>query len=600
MNSSLSSRIRNGTLLVLLPILLVCGFALPDLWRLGGAIRGVLQENYISIASAQHMQAALQNLQVAELEGDARPTLPGLSDEFSHWLNIEMQTLTEIGEPETARDIEVSANTLFAEIASAPSGTRHDAEFDHLTSRLNFLIRLNENALWRNDKALRRMGQNLISTLGASLVLAVALSIALSVFISRTISRPLTSLASQFRKIKERKTPDRLRAQELLELQEVATNFNQMADQLEYYERLNVERLLFEKSKIEGIVKRLQDGLILIDSEGKVAHINEIGARVIGVAAADTTGQLFETLPSNAPSFLRIREELRSLGKEDRGVRRIEMDLHLGDHDRTFLLNVMPMSESDRVLGILLILQDVTYIRDQDRARANLVATLSHELRTPLTSLGLAAQLLEQEQSTLPADRRKLLGTILSEFSRLTELTDELLDLTRGRVPSMRLRQMKFNLGKLIEDFARRFSIQADEKHIKLETSVGALPDIYGDPMKISFVISNLLANAIRYTPQEGVVRIAAGPASSAMLKLEVSDTGPGIAPEIREHIFERFAQYVADGHPPGSAGLGLAIAKEIVNAHGGRIFVESTPGHGSKFIVELPIEGGISEPEAA
>jgi len=599
-NSSLSSRIRNGTLLVLLPILLVCGFALPDLWRLGGAIRGVLQENYISIASAQHMQAALQNLQVAELEGDARPTLPGLSDEFSHWLNIEMQTLTEIGEPETARDIEVSANTLFAEIASAPSGTRHDAEFDHLTSRLNFLIRLNENALWRNDKALRRMGQNLISTLGASLVLAVALSIALSVFISRTISRPLTSLASQFRKIKERKTPDRLRAQELLELQEVATNFNQMADQLEYYERLNVERLLFEKSKIEGIVKRLQDGLILIDSEGKVAHINEIGARVIGVAAADTTGQLFETLPSNAPSFLRIREELRSLGKEDRGVRRIEMDLHLGDHDRTFLLNVMPMSESDRVLGILLILQDVTYIRDQDRARANLVATLSHELRTPLTSLGLAAQLLEQEQSTLPADRRKLLGTILSEFSRLTELTDELLDLTRGRVPSMRLRQMKFNLGKLIEDFARRFSIQADEKHIKLETSVGALPDIYGDPMKISFVISNLLANAIRYTPQEGVVRIAAGPASSAMLKLEVSDTGPGIAPEIREHIFERFAQYVADGHPPGSAGLGLAIAKEIVNAHGGRIFVESTPGHGSKFIVELPIEGGISEPEAA
>jgi two-component system, NtrC family, sensor histidine kinase KinB len=591
-NSSLRSRIRNGTLLVLIPVLLVGAFAVPSIWRLGTATEEILQENYISIEASQHMEFALHNLQVAELEGNGRTALPGLSNEFRHWLNIELDTLTEIGEPETARDIDSSAHLLFNEIAIAPPGTHHDAEFDHLFSRLNFLIRLNENALWREQAHTVNLGRELVSTLTVSSVIALLLALALSWTISRTIARPLTALASQLRDVGERKHPEHLGRQDLSELQTVAASFNQMADQLDYYEQLNVDRLLFEKSKIEAIIHRLEDGVVLVDAEGKVAHVNDVAASVLGVDVGDTMGKSFEDLPSKAPAYLRIREELRIQAKDSQAVQPIEVELHVQGRDRTFLAKPMRLSEGQYALGTLLILQDVTYIRDQDRARTNLVATLSHELRTPLTSLGLAAQLLDGEKPVSLADRKKLIKTILSEFSRLSELIDELLDLSRGRVPSMGMRRVRFGLAKIIEDLARRLAIQADEKEIKLEVNVGPLPEIFGDPVKISWVVSNLITNALRYTPQGGLVEVIARPMGSQAIHMEVKDTGPGIPPDIREHIFERFAQYTVDGQPPGSVGLGLAIAKDIVNAHAGRLFVESDGHHGSRFIVELPTTG--------
>ncbi len=592
MNSSLRSRIRNGTLFVLIPVLLVGVFAVPSIWRLGTATEFILQENYISIEASQHMEFALHNLQVAELEGNGKPALPGLSNEFHHWLNIELNTLTEIGEPETARDIDSSAHLLFGEIATAPPGTRHDAEFDHLFARLNFLTRLNENALWRDDARAIQLGRELASTLTVSLVIALLLALALSWTISRAIARPLTQLAGQLHDVGERKQAERLGPQVLSELQSVVTSFNQMADRLDYYEQLNVDRLLFEKSKIEAIIHRLEDGVVLVDAENKVAHINEVAAIVLDVEVEATMGKSFEDLPSKAPGYLRIRDELRTRVKNEQAVEPIEVELHVRGRDHTFLVKPMRLSEGQYALGTLLILQDVTFIRDQDRARTNLVATLSHELRTPLTSLGLAAQLLDQEKPLSIPERKKLIKTVLSEFSRLSELIDELLDLSRGRVPSMGMRRVRFGLGKIIEDLARRLAIQADEKEIKLEVNVSHLPEIYGDPVKISWVVSNLITNALRYTPRGGRVEVIARPIGSQAIHMEVKDTGPGIPPDIREHIFERFAQYTVDGQPPGSVGLGLAISKDIVNAHAGRLFVESDGQHGSKFIVELPTTG--------
>lgn len=258
--------------------------------------------------------------------------------------------------------------------------------------------------------------------------------------------------------------------------------------------------------------------------------------------------------------------------------------------DHNFLVSRVRLTEGKYALGTLLIFQDVTYIRDQDRARTNLMATLSHELRTPLTSLGLAAQILDRKASPSVSEQKELVHTILSEFSKLSELTGELLDVSRRPSHAIGVQNVRFNLTKLLEDFAKRFAIQASEKQIELEVRASTLPEIYGDPVKISWVVSNLMTNALRYTPQGGRVELLARPAGSERIRVEVKDTGPGIPPEVRDHIFERFAQYVIDGQPPGSAGLGLAIAKDIVNAHGGRIFVESQVGHGSKFIVELPI----------
>ncbi len=391
------------------------------------------------------------------------------------------------------------------------------------------------------------------------------------------------------RGISQRKSQVRLGPQPLAELEAVAREFNQMAERLEQYDKLNVERLVYEKSKTEAIIESLEDGVLLIDTDGIVAHINEIASLILGVDQQDALGSPFDDLSSNHPHYLRVRDALRTLQRAGTDGHRTEIDLHVRGREHSYVLKPVPLHHTvGKSLGTLLILQDVTYIRDQDRARTNLVATLSHELRTPLTSLALSAELLSREDVDTNAKSGELLQVILEECSRMRQLTDNLLNLARGEVPAIAVQQKRLDLARLAADVTHRFAIQAREKHVSLEEHIGAVPEIIGDAVKLSWVISNLLGNALRYTPAGGTITVAARGTGHAT-RLEVTDSGPGIPADMKDYIFERFVQYGSDGFEKGSAGLGLSIVKEIVEAHGGRIFVESANSHGARFIVEIP-----------
>jgi signal transduction histidine kinase len=177
----------------------------------------------------------------------------------------------------------------------------------------------------------------------------------------------------------------------------------------------------------------------------------------------------------------------------------------------------------------------------------------------------------------------------VEETTRMNELADNLMNLARGNIPSIPTERERIELTKLIAQVTKRFAIQAQEKDVSLETRVEGEPVVNADRVKLSWVISNLVGNALRYTPQAGKIVVAASAKESQLVVLEVSDTGPGIPPEIRDHVFERFAQYRTPGHEPGAAGLGLSIVKDIVEAHGGRISIESNGAVGTRFIVQLP-----------
>ena len=589
MTSSLRSRIRNGTLLLLALVIAFGAYALPRLSSLGGAIRETLYRNYISIEAGQNMHAALRTLELAERDGKAREVLPSARDNFMHWMDIEKHDFTEVGEPQLAADLERRARSLFDEIASSPPGARQDQEFELLHSRIDDLIALNKAAMFRADSRASQLGTHLTYEFAGGLAILLIVGAALSIWMGWALSRPLTELAERLRGISQRKIHVRLGPQSLAELEEVAREFNLMAERLEHYDRMNVERIVYEKSKTEAIIESLEDGVVLIDSDGIVAHINEVAALIMGIEPADALGSPFDDLSSNHPHYIRVRDSLRNLSKADSEVARVEVQLHIRGRDHTYVLKPVPLRQEGRALGTLLILQDVTYLRDQDRARTNLVATLSHELRTPLTSMALLAELLRREEDSLTPKQRDILRAILEESSRMKQLADNLLNLARGQIPLIAVQRVALDLAKIVEDVTKRFEIQAQEKKIHIETHVDKLPEMQGDPVKLSWVVSNLIGNALRYTPEGGTIQVAAGPSGNNFARLEVADSGPGIAPEIRDHVFERFAQYGANGYAPGSAGLGLAIVKDIVEAHGGRIFIESNNGHGSRFIVQLP-----------
>jgi len=590
---SLRNQIRNGALAMLLVALVFGALALPEVHWLGGSMRQTLYRNYISIEAARHMRAALWNLELAARDGKAAQVLPQSRDQFMHWIEVEEGDITEVGEGPLAHDIHERGRRLFDGIAR--DGGRvpgaHDAEFAALHARLDRLIDMNRDAMFRADSRAVRMGDRLTYEFAAGLLVLLLLGVAIAWTLAWNISRPLAELTDRLRSFSLRGPSLRLGKQPLAELDAVAVDFNKMAERLEQFEKLNVDRLVYEKNKTEAIIESIEDGIVLIDPDGVITHINEVAAIILGVEREEALGCALDDLNSSHPHYLRVRSALQTAAHQPLDSQRVEVDLHVRGREHNYILKPVPLRQGDgKSFGTILILQDITYLRDKDRARTNLVATLSHELKTPLTSLALSAELLERAKEKFDPKQRELLATITEDVTRIRNLANDLLDLARGEAGTIAMRTTPVDLDRLLAAVVKTFQLQAEQKQVTLSDRVAQpLAQILADPVKLSWVVSNLIANALRYTPSGGTIELTAE-AVGGSVRLKVSDNGPGVAPEVRDHLFERFAQWNVNGSEPGSAGLGLAIAKEIVEAHGGRIFVDSVLGQGTCFTVELPI----------
>ncbi|HJU11185.1 MAG TPA: ATP-binding protein [Candidatus Binataceae bacterium] len=584
---SLRSRIRNGTLLMLAIALALGVLAIPTVYRLGGAIRETLYRNYASIEASQHMHAALYKVQMAQLNGTLAAVLAPGRETFTHWINVELNDITEVGEAEVASDIERRGNRIFDEL----SGGVHvpdNREYDELHQRIDELIAMNQRAMFRADSRSSQMSDRLAYEFAAGLFLLLLLGTAVAWPLASNLSRPLSELSDHLRGFSLRGPSVRLGEQPLAELQTVASEFNRMAERLEQFERLNVDRLIYEKGKTEAIIESLEDGIVLIDIDGIVTHMNEVAGIILGIEREDALGSSFDDLNSNSPHYVRIRSALAH-ATQNADDQRIEVDLHVRGRDHTYALKPVPLRQTDGgSFGTILIFQDITYLRDKDRARTNLIATLSHELNTPLTSLGFCVDLLLRKRE-LNSEQQELLTSIQEDLARMRHLASNLMELARGQTPAITVQSVPVDLAEMVQGVMKGFALQAEQKQIRLEANVEQpAPRIRADPLKLSWVVSNLIANALRYTPSGGTISISLSRMGNTV-HLRIADTGVGIPPELRKHLFERFAQWTVNGSRPGAAGLGLAIAKEIVDAHGGRIFVDSESGQGTSFTVELP-----------
>jgi NtrC-family two-component system sensor histidine kinase KinB len=581
-------RIRNGTLLMLAMALVLGAFAVPTVHRLGRAIRETLYRNYASIEASQHMHAALYDLQLAQAHSTVSAALMRDREIFTHWISVELNDITEVGEAALASDIERRGRRIFDEVAGRGSQPATAEEFNQLHRRIDQLIEMNKAAMFRADSRTVQMSDRLAYEFAMALAVLLVLGAALSWTLAWSISKPLDELSERLRSFSLRGPSLRLGEQPLAELQAVASEFNRMAERLEQFEKLNVVQLLYEKDKTEAILESIEDGIVLLDPGGVVTHINEVAGIILGVEADDALGSDFDDLNSNHPHYLRVRAALQRVATQPLKEQRVEVDLHVHGRNHTYVLKPVPLQEMGRSFGTILILQDITYLRDKDRARTNLVATLSHELNTPLTSVGFCLELLLRK-TNLDAEERELLISIQEETARMRRLATDLLDLARGHGPAIAVQSIPVDLVQLVQTAIKGFVLQAEQKQVRLEAEFDrSAPKIRADPIKLSWVFSNLIANALRYTPSGGAISVSLSGIASGTL-LRISDTGPGIPPHVREHLFERFAQWNVNGSEPGAAGLGLAIAKEIVDAHGGRIFVDSELGQGTRITVELP-----------
>ncbi len=343
-----------------------------------------------------------------------------------------------------------------------------------------------------------------------------------------------------------------------------------------------------ERSKIDAIIESVEDGVIVLDGARAIVHINEVAAAILVLDAKP--GTVLDTLAGQNPHVARLLAALRD---QTTGVGApAEFKVFLRGRDHTYLGRELKWTgPAMEPLGTILLLQDVTFIRDQERQRTNLIATLSHELKTPLTSLALGAELMAEAAGAATTDhQRELLETVRNDIERLKTIANNLLDASRTSLARIGVERRPILLERVIGEVCRPLGMQAREKNIALEVLTPQAPiPIWGDPIKLPWVITNLVGNALRYTPPGGRITIALE-RDAKIARATVTDTGRGIAPELMPRIFEPYAQFPDHGAAMGSAGLGLYIAKEIVEAHNGRIFAQSDRGRGTIFTIEIPL----------
>jgi len=354
-------------------------------------------------------------------------------------------------------------------------------------------------------------------------------------------------------------------------------------------ERTRIDVVLEQKAKTEAVIEAIEDGLIVLDPEGMVADVNEVACAILELSREQMLGMRFQDLATTHPHYLRVREAVRELlAHPDQERDRVEVTLFLRGRDHHYVLRPTPFHAPDgSPAGLILTLQDVTYLRDQEAQRENLLATLSHELRTPLTSLRMALELLRKQVDQLDEEQRSLLEAAHEDTLRLQDVAQQFLDLARTRAMAIAFERQPIDIAAVVAGVGRLFAVQAREQKVDLEVASSAVGTILGDETKLTWALSNLVANALRYTPSGGRIRLATEATDGTVL-VSVSDTGPGIPAERQERIFERFVQQT-DGGPAGAAGLGLAIVRDFVQAHGGRILLDSAVGRGTRFTLELP-----------
>jgi NtrC-family two-component system sensor histidine kinase KinB len=374
------------------------------------------------------------------------------------------------------------------------------------------------------------------------------------------------------------------------ELGRLAGEFNQMAAQLGQYHEMNIDQIISEKNKGEAILSSIEDGLVVFDTALKVTGINPAGRRMLDLEFSEVTTLVCDDILPSPNVREMIRRTVETGVQPDVPEEQRIITLQKGDHSLHYHFSVTPIRGRDRNLsGIVLLLRDVTRLKEVERLKSEFIMAASHELRTPLTGMGMSVDLLlEHAAQGLAEKDRELLQAAHEEVHRMKALVNDLLDLSKIEAGKIELEFENVAVQNLFENVQEVFKGQAEMKQVKLTSELtGDLPKVRADANKVTWVLTNLISNALRYVRQAGQIQIVAKKIGSHV-HLSVRDDGPGIPPEYQSRIFQKFVQ--VKGRQSGGTGLGLAICKEIVRAHGGAIWVESSPGQGSTFTFTLPV----------
>ncbi|MDP0500578.1 MAG: ATP-binding protein [Verrucomicrobiota bacterium JB022] len=443
------------------------------------------------------------------------------------------------------------------------------------------IIELNSRSIADTFSAFEMRTETFIWVTIISIFAALLLALLLSYRISDRIVHPIEEFTEKAELIGQGDFETRVSYHAQDEVGRLALSFNRMLDRLRAYRRLLNAEITQTRMTLETIVKNLPVAFYFYDQEGELIITNDAAQDLLRAP------EWQEGPPEDVGILRRQVQESRKLYAPD------QLDdaliLHVYNEERFFLPTVF-FVEGDRTKsGVVLMLQDVTKLRLTSDLKNDLVAIVSHELKTPLTSARLSLYMLSEEQfGDLNEVQRELVATAKDDLDRQLKTIQSLLSLSKIESGSSRLERQTFQPRELLENSAEesRQAVEDAQLHLQIEAPQ-TLPAIEGDPFRLQLVLSNFISNAIKFSPPGGNIVLRASPTGTDEVRFSVIDQGPGIAPEFRSRVFNKF--FRIPHQDKKGAGLGLSIAREIALAHNGEVGCESEMGKGSEFFMTLP-----------
>ncbi len=415
-------------------------------------------------------------------------------------------------------------------------------------------------------------------SVGLALLAAFAITAILSVAVSSSVAGPLRAVMDSARRFAAGDLSARSVVGRRDEIGELARILNHSADQLQ----ARLTEIARERARTGAILSAMEDGLLAVDHDGAVLLANDILVTSLGLR--DFAGRHYLEVVRQRDVTALIEDVLRS------GARR-EAEVAVAHARRVYALAGVPFPGLEGAPhGAVLTFHDVTERRRVDQVRRDFVANASHELRTPLTSIRGFVEALEDGALEEPPTAQRFLGKIRAHADRMAALVADLLELSRLEAGERPLDCVAVSAVEIAEEVALSLQPQALERAVSVAIADEGAPPVVTDAEALRRILENLVENAIKYTRQGGQVQVSVRPRPGGSVAVEVADDGPGIAAEHLPRIFERFYRVDrARSREMGGTGLGLAIVRHLAETLGGRIAVESAPGQGTRFVLELP-----------
>ena len=545
-----------------------------------GTTPKIIHVNYDSIAYSDRMKEAWNAL--------AQPTRYSTHkreewlNQFENALNMEDRNLSEPGEKQIVEQIRV----LWSSTKANPNISQQD--FQKMLEFFRQLTDVNEMGMFRVAQSNTKMSRQVL--IGAVIYFLISLVMAFSAAdgLATRLSLPLKNIAEALHRRPKMGSKLKLLEPNTLELLILTTELKRLWDRVTESEKVNVSEVVQQKKKLETVLEAVEDGLLVIDAKGNVSHCNECMLELLALSQENVINRNWSDLSSNSENYLKLRA---SLTEEMADAQ--EIDLTKDDTVRQYSARSRVIADQfDSPQARLYLLHDITERKQREKFRSEFIDLLSHEIKTPLQSLGTATELLVVQKNQLPDHIKPLIETISEDVERIRGVANEFVQITQSQSKMMKLKLANISLVQCIQDWIKPFRVLAKDKNVSIEFRQETDSPVFIaiDPVKFPWAISNLISNAVRFAPASGRVEVVLAE-DSKNVEIQVNDNGPGISVEEQLKIWDPFfqGQQSKTSTKHGLFGIGLTIAKEVVEAHEGKISYTRLNPEGSQFKITLP-----------